>query len=96
MTTRRQFLHSLLAAAGLSLLPLSRSSWVLANTLPSEKHFIVILLRGAVDGLSLVAPYAEANYYALRPKISLCRRRGRRMACWIWTVFSACIQPWPR
>ena len=71
MTTRRQFLHSLLAAAGLSLLPLSRSSWVLANTLPSEKHFIVILLRGAVDGLSLVAPYAEANYYALRPNIAL-------------------------
>ncbi len=73
MLTRRQLLQGLLAAGGLSLFPLSRRSWAIANPQQTEKHFIVILLRGAVDGLSLVAPYAEDNYYALRPNIALAK-----------------------
>jgi len=72
MLTRRLLLKSL-AAAGLSLFPLSRGSWALAGAQQAEKHLIVILLRGAIDGLSVVAPYAEANYYALRPNIALAK-----------------------
>ena len=71
MLTRRQLLQGMLASGGLSLFPLSRRSWAITNPQPSDKHLIVILLRGAVDGLSLVAPYAEDNYYALRPNIAL-------------------------
>jgi uncharacterized protein (DUF1501 family) len=61
----------MLAAGGLSLFPLSPRSWALTNPQSTDKHFIVILMRGAVDGLSLVAPYAEDNYYALRPNIAI-------------------------
>ena len=35
------------------------------------KRLIVIMLRGALDGLSAVVPYTEANYYKLRPTIAV-------------------------
>jgi uncharacterized protein (DUF1501 family) len=36
---------------------------------PTDQRFIVILLRGALDGLSAVVPYGDANLAALRPKL---------------------------
>jgi uncharacterized protein (DUF1501 family) len=36
-----------------------------------QKKLVVILLRGAVDGLSVVAPYGERAYAAERPQIAL-------------------------
>jgi uncharacterized protein (DUF1501 family) len=33
----------------------------------------VILLRGAVDGLNVVIPYGDENYYRLRPTIAVAR-----------------------
>jgi len=72
MLTRRQVLKSMLASAGLGLVPLSRRSWAWSSSGQSgDKHFIVVLMRGAVDGLSIVAPYAEQNYYKLRPGIAI-------------------------
>ncbi|MGD0961404.1 MAG: DUF1501 domain-containing protein [Methylomonas sp.] len=71
MFTRRQFLKSMLAAGGLGWFPLSRDSWAFSGANPGDKRLIVLLMRGAVDGLSIVAPYAEDNYYALRPNIAL-------------------------
>ena len=72
MLTRRQILKGILASVGLCLVPLSRGSWALSSSGEViDKHFIVILMRGAVDGLSIVAPYAEQNYYDLRPNIAL-------------------------
>ncbi len=38
-----------------------------ANT----KKLIVILLRGGIDGLNVVVPYGDPNYYALRPTIAV-------------------------
>lgn len=38
-----------------------------------DRRLIVIMLRGAVDGLSVVAPYLETNYHRLRPTIGLPR-----------------------
>lgn len=58
---RREFLK----AAGLGLLPAARYGWAAAAP-ASPKRLIVILLRGAVDGLSIVVPYAEEAYYAER------------------------------
>ena len=40
---------------------------------PVERRLIVIMLRGALDGLSTVVPYQEANYYRLRPSIAIAR-----------------------
>ena len=34
-------------------------------------RLIVLLLRGAVDGLNVVVPYQEQNYYASRPTIAI-------------------------
>ena len=43
---------------------------------PSQKaqpRLVVVMLRGAMDGLSLVAPYGEATYYQDRPAIAIPR-----------------------
>jgi len=34
-------------------------------------RLVVVFLRGAYDGLSALVPYADANYYRLRPSIAL-------------------------
>ena len=53
----------------------------------TTSKLIVIMLRGAVDGLSVVVPYGDANYYRLRPAIAVPRPgAGRRCAR------SGCVQ----
>ena len=37
----------------------------------ARRKLVVILLRGAVDGLSVVAPYGDRNYAASRPNLAL-------------------------
>ncbi|HVF35800.1 MAG TPA: DUF1501 domain-containing protein [Candidatus Saccharimonadia bacterium] len=39
----------------------------------SSDTLIVIYLRGGMDGLNAVAPYADANYYRLRPTVNVPR-----------------------
>ena len=39
----------------------------------SKKVLVLVMLRGAIDGLSVVAPYAEEAYYAARPTIAIAR-----------------------
>jgi uncharacterized protein (DUF1501 family) len=36
-----------------------------------NRHMVVIMMRGAVDGLSIVVPYRERNYYMSRPGIAI-------------------------
>lgn len=69
---RRTFLNALAASAAL-VLPLGRSSWAATNAeaRPTKNKLIVIMLRGAVDGLNVVAPVGDANYARLRPTIGL-------------------------
>jgi uncharacterized protein (DUF1501 family) len=62
---RRQLLH--FGAFTLGGLPVSLVSAQSA----SQKKLVVVMLRGAVDGLSVVAPYAEPEYAASRPQIAL-------------------------
>ena len=77
---RRDFLNALAAGAGL-MIPLGRHAWAATaaspNTAPNtdatSRKLIVIMLRGAVDGLNVVAPVADANYARLRPTIALGR-----------------------
>src|SRR6516164_9602018 len=63
---RRVFLKTASAA----LLPLSPDAWAAAAD-GGPKRLIVILLRGAVDGLSVVVPYAEEAYYQERRSIAI-------------------------
>ena len=71
MLTRRDMLKSLMLASGFSFLPIGMRAWALAAPTATNKHLIVILMRGAVDGLSVVTPYMERNYYNARRSIAL-------------------------
>ena len=67
---RRHFLNAL--GAGL-LLPAGRGAWAVSAAAagPTNKKLIVVMLRGAVDGLNVVAPVGDGNYLRLRPTIGL-------------------------
>ncbi|GGA09534.1 DUF1501 domain-containing protein [Okeania sp. KiyG1] len=70
---RRNFLQfaSLLSASG--IISVGSHAWVakgLAQT-NNRKRLIVIFLRGGVDGLNVVIPHQEYNYYDVRPKIAI-------------------------
>ncbi|MFZ6689681.1 DUF1501 domain-containing protein [Undibacterium sp. SXout11W] len=71
---RRNFLHSLSLGSGL-LLPFGRNIWAAttAGNNENQKKLIVIMLRGAIDGLNVVAPFGDPNYASLRPTIALGR-----------------------
>ncbi|HZQ52753.1 MAG TPA: DUF1501 domain-containing protein [Bryobacteraceae bacterium] len=79
MTSRRVFLkNSALAMFGLGSAPLWLSRAVYAQDAPGtrKKILIAIFQRGAVDGLNVVVPHGEPNYYALRPTIAIPRPNG--------------------
>ena len=71
MISRRQFIKSLALAAGYSLLPLGKYGFAIGADAPVAKRLVVVLLRGAVDGLNVVVPYKEQEYYARRTSIAL-------------------------
>src|ERR1700739_3935331 len=75
---RRAFLRraALLGAAGVVML--SPDAWA-ARALggdSSRKRLVVVFMRGAVGGLSVVLPYAEPNYYDSRPTLALAGAGG--------------------
>jgi len=65
---RRDFIR---LSAGASLLPGGAAAW--ASAAEGPKRLIVVLLRGAVDGLNVVVPYGESAYYEARPTIAIDR-----------------------
>jgi uncharacterized protein (DUF1501 family) len=69
--SRRRFVQGALLGAGLGPLVLRRMAWAA----PAErgKVLVCIFQRGAVDGLSMVVPYAEAAYYRERSSIAIAR-----------------------
>ncbi|MGB9429103.1 MAG: DUF1501 domain-containing protein [Gammaproteobacteria bacterium] len=70
---RREFLRNALLASGASLLTLGTRGWAarLSDTLGGNRRLIVVFMRGAVDGLNVVVPYAEDRYYEARPSIAI-------------------------
>jgi uncharacterized protein (DUF1501 family) len=70
---RRFFLHKgALAVAGTTTLPGFLVRSVLAETAGTpNRRMVVIFQRGAADGLNVVVPYREKNYYAMRPSIAI-------------------------
>jgi uncharacterized protein (DUF1501 family) len=63
-TTRRSLL------LGLSAVSLLGGRAAFANA-PGEKRLVVIILRGGLDGLAAVAPYADPAYRAARGELAL-------------------------
>jgi uncharacterized protein (DUF1501 family) len=71
---RRQFLLQSSLFSASSLISIGTHGWAsrsLAATNPNAQRLIVIFLRGAVDGLSIVVPYREPTYYTDRPSIAI-------------------------
>jgi uncharacterized protein (DUF1501 family) len=70
-STRRLFLKS----AGLAMFGMGAAPLWLARAAegsqPRKKVLVAIFQRGAVDGLNVVVPFGERNYYALRPTIAI-------------------------
>jgi len=70
---RRFFLHrGALAVAGTAAIPgfMVRSVLAEAAGAPGQR-LVVIFQRGAADGLNVVVPYREKNYYSMRPTIAI-------------------------
>jgi len=72
---RRFFLRDgALAIAGTAAIPsfLVRSAMAQATAASAQgRRLVVIFQRGAADGLNVVVPYREKNYYAMRPTIAI-------------------------
>lgn len=60
----------LLTLAG-SLIGLGRDGWAFAADAPVRRRLVVVMLRGAVDGLNVVVPYGDPAYHVMRPTIGL-------------------------
>jgi len=74
MISRRVFLKN----GGLALVSLGFAPEFLARTVAAAKSarkrvLITIFQRGAVDGLNMIVPFGEREYYAARPSIALAR-----------------------
>src|ERR1017187_2949247 len=75
--TRRVFLrNSALAVVGTAAVPsfLARAAWGAAQPGTRTKRLVVIFQRGAADGLNIVVPHGEPQYYAMRPSINIPRK----------------------
>jgi len=66
---RRRFLMT----SGAGLMAALAGNGVAFASAPTEKRFVFIFLRGGLDGLHALAPYADADYRRLRPRIALDR-----------------------
>ncbi len=51
-----------------SVLTMGRLSLAVAAA-PTDRRFVVVILRGALDGMSAVVPYGDAGLAALRPEL---------------------------
>jgi uncharacterized protein (DUF1501 family) len=74
MLSRRVFMkNGGLALLSLGFAPAFLSRTVEAATAVRRKVLITIFQRGAVDGLNMVVPFGEREYYASRPSIAIPR-----------------------
>ena len=70
--SRRYFLkQSGIAMVGLSAMPAFLQRAVASTPMPNKKQFVVLFQRGAADGLNIVVPFGEPNYYRMRPSIAI-------------------------
>lgn len=44
-----------------------------------DRNIVVVFLRGGADGLQMVAPVGDDDYYRARPKISVAKKDGLRL-----------------
>ncbi len=67
-----------LALVGTSTIPSFLTRSVMAevtSAAANKKKLIILFQRGAADGLNIVVPYREKNYYAMRPSIAIAQEQ---------------------
>src|SRR5437868_8954678 len=70
--SRRYFLkQGGVAMVALSAMPAFLQRAVAATTMPSKKQLVVLFQRVVADGLIIVVPFGESNYYRMRPTIAI-------------------------
>src|SRR6204780_4486774 len=75
--SRRYFLKSGgIAMLGMASLPSFLQRAIAATEVPSKKKMVVLFQRGAMDGLNVVVPFGEPNYYRMRPTIAIPQPRS--------------------
>lgn len=65
--------RALLSGGALSLAMMTaggRMAWAVAAA-PTDQRFVLVILRGAMDGLGAVPPYGDPDYASSRPNIAL-------------------------
>lgn len=72
---RRDFLK-IAALSSFSTLSSGARGWTFSNGDIANKRLIVVLLRGGIDGLNVVAPYGDSHYAKIRPTIALSKSDG--------------------
>lgn len=72
MKRRKLLSIASLATAGM-LTPIGWNSWVATGKTRSAKakRLVVVFLRGGIDGLNVVIPHQESDYYQARPTIAI-------------------------
>jgi uncharacterized protein (DUF1501 family) len=78
--SRRYFMkQGGIAMVGLSSMPAFLQRAIAATPSSGKKQLVVLFQRGAADGLNIVVPFGEPNYYRMRPSIAIPEpRRGGR------------------
>ncbi len=66
MVSRRDILR----AVGVGTIATSLPRWAFAAT-ESDSRFVLVILRGAADGLAVAAPYGDPNYRKVRGELAL-------------------------
>src|SRR5262250_2694896 len=81
--SRRYFLkQSGIAMVGLSAMPAFLQRAVAASpSVTGKKQLVVLFQRGAADGLNIVVPFGEPNYYRMRPTIAIPEPRNGKENC---------------
>jgi len=70
--SRRYFMkQGGIALVGLSTVPAFLQRAIASTPSAGKKQLVVLFQRGAADGLNIVVPFAEPNYYRLRPSIAI-------------------------
>jgi uncharacterized protein (DUF1501 family) len=70
--SRRYFLkNGGIAMLGMAALPSFLQRAVAGTTAAGNKKMVVLFQRGAMDGLNVVVPFGEPNYYRMRPSIAI-------------------------
>ncbi|HEV2651644.1 MAG TPA: hypothetical protein VGU69_10330, partial [Rhizomicrobium sp.] len=69
MTTRRSILKTMAAAGALSVCD-APVGFAFASV-PGDRRLVVVILRGALDGLAAVPPYGDKDYSSVRGSLTL-------------------------